>query len=195
METILSFKVGDYLDESKFECVRNDRFMFNKPSGCLWGSTYTPNEDFPSKWVEWGIYEEFFNTNEDFNGLIYSLKLDSRVLRIETAEDFIHLLLPFYTIFGKLIKYGSFRKDYICDAYCSFEDIAKSYDAMHISDNVIHYFRGSDVFKKLRSDGLIIEYNGFDTMDVESWILFNLNCIDESSIKYVDLNYVKKKIL
>ena len=36
--------------------VKNTRFI--KPVGGLWTSTYTPEEEYPSAWVEWCVREE-----------------------------------------------------------------------------------------------------------------------------------------
>ena len=66
----------DKIDPSKFRKPMNEMknvfSVMNKPEGCLWGSTYTPDAAYPSDWIRWvqdECYEVEKYNHESFSSL------------------------------------------------------------------------------------------------------------------------------
>ena len=153
-----------------------DEWVFNKPDGCLWGSTYTPDDDCPSNWVYWCVGERFHVDKCTF-GISFELKANTRICEIRNTEDYKKMM----KIYGKsrfsasdnAPKWGNVMA-------IDWAKLAKDYDTFHITE---------DAFYELRlpmDDRLEVE-NGylanFYSYDCESWIMFNLDCINYESIQ------------
>lgn len=182
------------LDEKLFQPIKNAEYgLMNKPRGGLWGSTYTKDDIFPSDWVKWGIYEEFFKEDTiDCRGVVYSLKNDAKILDIPTIYQFDDRIVDTSTIdqfFESLSKYytieiefkGRYDKKYVT---CDWEAVAKDYDAIRVPMELIELSKyHSSVFTVNN-----IIYTDFSSWDCESWLIFNFNCIDTNNTKLIDFN-------
>jgi len=104
------------LDLSKFQKVEN--YLPNKPIGGLWTSTYTPDEEYCSEWIEWLC----FNAPEWVTGNCYLLIPEDniKVYEIDKAEDLEKLFE----------KYG-FDTPFGC--FINWEKVCKDYDAIHLT--------------------------------------------------------------
>lgn len=104
--------------------------------------------------------------------ITYQLKPNTKILEINTLDDYLDVLdkygyVPFPDIDTKL--------------QLNFESISKDYDAFHITSNAICQLR-------FLFDGELANIAiDFYHYDVESYILFNLDCIDKNSIKTITL--------
>ena len=103
----------------EIEPVRNTKFI--KPVGGLWTSTYTPEEEYPSAWVEWCVREEP-EWIKDVNFFLLVLKDNARVYVIDSFEDLKHL----YSRFGISSEFRFTVMDW--------EEIAKHYDAVMLTE-------------------------------------------------------------
>jgi hypothetical protein len=98
--------------------VKN-RLEVNKPSGCLWSSTY---KDGRSAWVEW-CEREIFRVPDVWEGVLLQPNPDARVYVIDSQRDadylFEHYAMPY--------QMGILR-------FLDFESISKDYDAIHLTE-------------------------------------------------------------
>lgn len=69
--------------------------------------------------------------------------------------------------------------------YCiDWEALSKEYDAFHLTEDAMLQMR-------LEVPGYR-KFVDFYHWDVETYLLFNLDCIDEGSMNYIDLNYERE---
>lgn len=168
---LLTFGI-DHIDNDLFKPISNpiEFDLRNKPMGGLWGSPYKPNEKYPSDWVNFidgNLSEEF----KKFVGITYNLKSDLKILEIDTLNDYLEVLNNYgYVPFKKLSK----------KLMLNFEAIAKDYNVFHLSDNA------SIELRFLFGDLCTIAVDFFH-YDVESYILFSLDCINMDSIEVITL--------
>lgn len=171
MNKLLTFGI-DHLDEELFKPVSNytDYDCRNKPMGGLWASSYKPDNHYPSEWVEFidtGLSDKF----KVFTGITYQLKPGIKILKIDTANDYFDALdkygiIPFPNIDTKL--------------QLDFESMSKDYDAFHLTSD------GAYLLRFLSGEAYHLARD-FYSYDVESYILFNLDCIDKDSIETITL--------
>lgn len=74
------------LTEEGFVPPKND---WVKPIGGLWGSTYTPNQEYASDWQRWCMEERFGIDNEA--AVIFTMKENAKVYEIDCREDLDYL--------------------------------------------------------------------------------------------------------
>lgn len=95
----------------------------NKPKGGLWTSTHTPDDTYPSQWIEWGVVD----------GGNFWLKMDwwlltpdpnARIITIDSYED-LEVLQARYP----LQQEGIWEDLPLLD----FTKIAQDYDAMNLT--------------------------------------------------------------
>lgn len=174
MNKLLTFGI-DKIDENLFNPVSNytEYDCRNKPmGGGLWASPYKPNNEFVSDWLYWIKY----NLSEEsgfrkFVGVTYNLKSNSKVLEIDTLNDYLDVLdkyghIPFPKYSGKM--------------QLNFEAMSKDYDVFHLTENAVNDLR----FLFGEAYHLAEDFYYYD---VESYILFNLDCIDKDSIEVITL--------
>jgi hypothetical protein len=155
------------LDLTKEINVTSSETILNKPnfgSNCLWGSSLIklPGGGVSSSWKEYvsGNYD-----NKDFNyGISFTLHRNSKILEIDSLDDYIEIM--------KKYSYSHTL------GYClDFKEISKDYDAFHLTENGFWSLR-------MRLDSVLynLKYDTFYSYDAESWIIFNMNCINKGSI-------------
>lgn len=132
----------------------------NKPKRAFWTSTYTPDEDYASAWLEWCAIESFGEWGKNY---LIQPNADARILTIDCYETLARL--PRAT--------GGLFDLYEC---LDFATIAESYDAIHLISEALDVTR----FPSIR---LNIEYDGVDlyAWDCEStcWLRHAFTVIGE----------------
>lgn len=144
----------------------------NKPAGCLWGSTLLHNEEYPSDWLRWVAGEGFMLDKYSSMAVSFKLSRKAKICTIDTVEDY-HRLMRKYA----KLKYesGLFNEKVI-----DWKKLSKDYDAFHLTERAFWEMRLplSNILKC--EDGS--ELCNFYSYDCESWILFNLDCINWGSV-------------
>ena len=86
MEKIITLGIRE-LSRDRFHTHPNmdkpelDKWFMNKPAGSLWGSTYTPDDEYVSDWERWADGEDYCHYND---GVIYTLNPDTRIYTIDS---------------------------------------------------------------------------------------------------------------
>lgn len=164
-----------HIDPLGFLPPSNTRSYMNKPGGCLWGSTMTKNDEFLSDWLEW-VYIEDFYIGKYKKGISFTLKKKSKICTISSEDDYKNLMRKYdkYKYDNDEVLMKSFKIKVI-----DWEKLCLDYDAFHITREAICRMR-------LPLNGITdedgIELDNFYSYDCESWILFNLDCINQGSI-------------
>ena len=171
------------IDESKFRRTTDalpngicDMSVLNKPNGCLWGSTMTPNDYYLSDWLRWVSEEEFHIEKYEAGAISFTLKKKAKVCEISSVEDYKNLMKKYFKK-----KYKNEPYDRNNAKIIDWEMLSRDYDAFHLTENAFWKMRlpwDPDILKD--EDGIYLE--NFYSYDCESWILFNLDCINKGSI-------------
>lgn len=119
--------------EDEFQEVVNG--PMNKPQkGGFWTSTYTPEADYISHWMEWVSKEGYSEEWSDVYLLYFPDSLD--ILRIDSRRDF-ELILDTYSRKNKVKGYG--------DKWLDFEAISMDgWDGIHLTRNGQKETKGTD---------------------------------------------------
>ena len=161
------------LNHDKFIPCNDTGTVINKPpfGTCLWGSTMIK---FPGGYVssDWGRYCQncFDNKNYPY-GISYTLKKSARIFEVDTLDDYRRLL-----------------QDYGCDGFrkteIDFYKLSQDYDAFHLTEEAFWKMRLPGFMSTEEEWEFFYEKHNADfySYDAESWIIFNLECINEGSI-------------
>ena len=170
------FNPVDYVREGYL-----DMFCMNKPNGCLWGSTYTPNEMNPSDWIDWISVEDFHTDKYKF-GITYKLSRKAKVCTVDSYESYAKLMETYgLSRYPEELHKGGILSELVID----WNKLSKDFDAFHIT---------RDAFWELRLpfedlvDTLGRRIANFYSYDCESWIIFNLDCINKGSIQNISID-------
>lgn len=183
------------LDENKFQPVISFEedldligfYQINKPDGCLWGSTLTTDELYLSDWLCFSITgfepEVAMKYNE---GIVFNLKDNARILTLQSIEDYISLPDKYFIdgVWGA--QYEILKKKVL-----NWESISEDYDAFHLTKSAICSMRMP--LNQLEKNGERL--SDFYSWDVESWVMFNLDCIDRDSIQKLDNLYLTRNVV
>ena len=156
------------IDFHKPECEIYTLPSINKPFGnILWGSTLIklPGNKVNSSWKDYvsGDYQD-----KDSNyGVSFKLNRNTKILEIDNMDDYISVMKKY-----KRLKYP--HGDDLC---LDFEKISKDYDAFHLTEDAFWELR-MPMYKEFYD----LKYSDFSAYDAESWIVFNLDCINKGSI-------------
>ena len=175
---------NDKLTEKTIKEVQESPYMqkiHNKSLYGLWTCTYKPNKKYKSDWEKFAHSSKLRNKNELSNFCIFEVKEDSKILELNSKRDIINLD-PKYAY----VKISTEKKElgqelmsteitspkyfYLLQKYYKEKDIillnakeiAKDFDALYLSDEVISEARDS-----------------FSLWDVETLLIFNLDIIKE----------------
>jgi len=110
------------LDKNKFKPIED--WILNKPSGGLWSSDYTPDEEYLSFWHEYSV-KTYGDSNHDLEAVIFEFKDDARILTINSRDDWELAQRRFSK--GRLFKTKHF----------SFEKASMYYDIIHVTANAV----------------------------------------------------------
>ena len=177
------------LDKSKFNKISKTPVGdwqisaegLNKPNGGLWGSTLITNGEYPSDWIRWVISEEF-NINKYCNkrAISFTLKKKAKICTIASVDDYKAIMKKY-----SKPKY----KDNDCnEKVIDWVKLAKDYDAFHLTEDAFCKMR-LPLYSIIDDEGC--ELSDFYSYDCESWVLLNLDYINEGSI----LNHSLKKYM
>lgn len=110
---------GEKPEESKFEKIKN-KYLFNKPYGGLWTSTYLGEHG--SEWLQWSLDNEWYGDNMPKAWLV-TPKDNLRVLTIDSNDD----------LMKKLGKYIGENKEFTFLANIDFEAVKLDWDVIHLT--------------------------------------------------------------
>ena len=164
------------LNKEKFDRFDNHSFeTMNKPGGFLWGSTMTPNEYHLSDWLRW-CFDEDFHVDTYQKAVSFTLKKKSKIATIDTLEDYRNLMKNYSKwAYPDEMKYKYNR------LVINWDKLSKDYDAFHLTEDAFWSMRLPwDPDELTDVDGNYLE--NFYSYDCETWIIFNLECINEGSI-------------
>lgn len=169
----------NFIDPEKFDS--EGRIKFNKPRFGLWGSTLiTDKSKYRSSWMDWVISEDF-HPERYTKGISYTLHKNTKIYTVDSVEDYMELLEDY-----------SIRKheyDNVYKFYIDWNKFKEDYDAFHLTEDCFYKLRFMQL-KDKNEDGTIDIVEDFCFYDCESWIIFNLNCINKGSIQNfsIDIN-------
>ena len=145
----------------------------NKPNGGLWGSTYTPDATYPSDWIRW-VKEEDYKVNRYNHGISFTLSNDATICEIDSAETYREIIKP-YAVEIRRSSSPIFHNTLVLD----WNKISKKYDVFHLTEYAFWSMR-LPIDDRLKTDMGYLP--NFYSYDCETWIIFNLECIDHESI-------------
>jgi hypothetical protein len=146
-------------NKTKFLKVKNKNLAV-KPYGGLWTSTYTPEKEYLSGWIEWCISEQPNWIPEI--GVIYEVSSKAKIIIIDNLND----LNDLFKLYGE--KENSFE-------YLNFEKMSEWIDGLALTEEGQHRTRFSHPYSLYG-------------WDCESTLWFNLDhlkFIEEISLKVV----------
>lgn len=166
---------------SKFEEIKNRSLnALCKPNGGLWGCPVNSEGQYLSDWIK------FCSLNApdwiSRNCVKFKLKEDSNILVINSRDSLLNLL----TIYNRVIEIPESLKvlqNAYNDSYIDFESLSKDYDGFYLDFDWFKDFIFSD------EDGLRYRYL-FSLWDVNSILLFNLDCVKEQTYYELDTNKI-----
>lgn len=134
-----------------------------KPEGGLWASEYQNNIYNISEWLTYLTYEarSIAGYKDINNSVIFTLKEDSKILTINNFKQVLELATKYPSIHQQL---GYFSNITPRNTIFDFEKLKNDYDGIYID---CRYFNNQ------------FETDVFDTVKVNSLLLFNLDCIKE----------------
>lgn len=186
MSRILTAGISE-IDLSKFslpsERVQDkyDMSYLNKPNGCLWGSTMLHNEEYLSDWLRW-VSSENFQIERYRKAISFTLKRKTKVYTIDIPEDYRNLMKRY-----SKRKYSNEPLSKFNIKVIDWIKLSKDYDAFHLTRKAFWLMRlpyGTDILRD--ADGGYME--NFYSYDCETWIIFNLDCINKGSIFNHNIN-------
>lgn len=121
----LSEEKKEQPDPAKIESVDGKMHLPIKPTGGMWTSTYTPDEDHDSDWIRWCSTEGFLSGRHKW---VMSPKPDIHVLVVDSLED-LKLVANQY----EKDKYKGMDSSQIQDTVLDFPAIARDFDAMRLT--------------------------------------------------------------
>ena len=140
-----------------------------------------------SSWLYF-IESDFTSCIDKYSkGVSFVLNRNAKVYTINTVEDYKKLYYDGYTIHCDETNYKYTRS-------IDFEKLSKDYDAFHLTEDAFYYMRlpmYDDILKvnyttasseedKINWKPVVL--NNFYSYDCETWIIFNLDCINKGSI-------------
>lgn len=158
-----------------------DMSYCNKPNGCLWGSTMLHNEKYLSDWLRW-VSSEDFHIGKYRKAISYTLKRKAKVYTIDTPEDYRNLMRKY-----SKKKYSNEPLSEFNTKVIDWIKLSMDYDAFHLTKKAFWLMRlpyGTDILKD--EDGNYME--NFYSYDCETWIIFNLDCVNMGSIFNHNIN-------
>lgn len=152
----------DKIDPDKFRTIKNIPTR-NKPKGGLW----TSPEDSEWGWKDFVINEKFQESKYLGKVTLITLKSDAKIYKIQNKEDYLKCPLR-----DREMDI-SFELDAIYSKlqYIDFEKLSEEYDALWVTKEVLNVL---GTFGVLDDFSLGPLYG----WDVETVLLFNLNCIE-----------------
>lgn len=201
----LYVKIREYLPSSEIinkpdmPCIWGSSMVLLSKSHLNLNEKNDDSGIFSSDWLEW-CKDNRFNINKYSYGISYYLKNSAKVLEINSLDDYLNLILKypnfidgseaFYKKQNRTIieefkeavknKPNSNFDDNLIGVGINFKEMKKDFDAFHLTENGFYELR-LIYPDELRRFGQFVIYD-FYSYDCESWIIFNYDAIDQSSI-------------
>lgn len=162
----------DRIDKTLFCNVDNPDYR-NKPShGGLWASTFDRQRK-TSSWLEW-VKDANYHLDRYGHCISFKLKKSAKVYYLNTVSDYTNLL----DVYG--YDYKPFHET-PSQKSIDFVKLSEDYDALYIGEELIFDY-------ELRYASLSSGINGFYCYDVDTWLIFNLECINMGSVMNHNFN-------
>ena len=162
------------INDSLFHPCNDSPTILNKPpfGTCLYGSTMFK---YPGGYVgsEWSEFTQFDYIEKYYkHGISFTLNKNSKIIAIDTLDDYRRIL----RMYKRIDESG-------INNQIDFYELSKTYDAFHLTRKAFHRMRLPLGMNKEEYDFFYKERNAnFYAYDAETWILFNLDCINRGSI-------------
>ena len=171
----------DEIDPAKFKPVsdreNNRMFYMNKPDNCLYGSTYLPDRLYKSGWLEWVALNDFY-TDKYRKGISFTLSKKARICNITCLEDYVTIAKKY-----SVKKYDNNDGFSHPEKVIDFVKLSKDYDCFHITEEAFYRLRLPwNNYEDLLDESDGYYFSDFYSYDCETWIMFNLDCINYGSI-------------
>lgn len=165
------------IDPEKFRKIKNRKF-FNKPLGGLWCSPEIGE-------YTWKDFVESENYKKDYyfsNLVLLTLKKSSKIYKINGIKDFMDCINQYPFSANSDILIENYDDKYLNDIFdirylIDYEELSKNYDAIWITMNALIELE-NEFFNKRIEIGEKPCFNPLHGWDVETVLLFNLNCIE-----------------
>lgn len=112
-------------DPAKFDTVDGEMHLPIKPTGGMWTSTYTPEDEYDTDWIRWCSTEGFYGGRHKW---LMKPKPDLHVLVVDSIED-----LRAVTKVYEKDTYKGQDASLISDEVIDFPKIAEDFDAMRLT--------------------------------------------------------------
>lgn len=219
-------EISDAKFNSAWQPVWDPDYDFaNKPYGGFWASAYTPELPFDSSWKEYlskdGVGIGDHNVSECEYAVLFNLKDDAKILRIDSLDDLQYLMNEFeldkgsYTRIAEAMLNGDIiytENKYSQEQIIERSNVLKNYkDIKQKQFNYVllaNYFDG--IYLSKQGAQYVTEYGFYDKRypemsycpwlqnrldeeynllywDIESLLLFNIDCIDLENQKYIKM--------
>ena len=169
----------DTIDPEKFGKIKNRNFN-NKPAGGLWCSP----EIGEYTWKDFVESEDYKKDYYFSKMVLITLKESSKIYKINSVEDFMNCVVQYsYLSNSKIscdnrdILYPNNYLDNIIDIkyLIDYEKLSKDYDALWITMNALVELENEFLDRRMYGN---YHLNPLFGWDVETVLLFNLNCIE-----------------
>lgn len=119
------------LSEIKDNCPDCVKFRGTKPDIGFWTSTYLPNAEFASRWVEWSFSDTEIDPSvfNSYRGFLLTISKSARVYHIDSEEQ----AGMFFRVYGKLDNMHRWN--------VKWRYFMKHYDALHVTDDIIKNYQ------------------------------------------------------
>lgn len=129
----LSNKKKDKIEIIPIKDKPGRRFGHIKPSGGMWGSMPTKNNQYISDWHEWAIKEDFC-VNKLQNVMEFTLNPNAKVLRIKNIKD-LEIVATDFPV-DKSLELIDMKEYYGFNCSVSWETISKYFDAVIVTEHI-----------------------------------------------------------
>jgi len=127
-------------------------------------------------WLNWCISAEY-RPDRYYKGISYTLHKKAKVYTVNSYRDYMNLLSKYKRIDRVFDKVG-----------IDFDKLKLDYDAFHLTEEGFYELRL--LFNEYRTEeGKTYYIDNFYSYDCETWIIFNLDCINKGSIQNICLKY------
>lgn len=172
------------------DCIDERLFNFggpielNKPRFGLYGSTIYADRygNKRTGWLDF-CYGSDYHPRSYNHGISYTLNKNTKIYTISNYDDYINLL--------KNYRYIPYDNKVSID----WNKFKLDFDAFHLTEDAFWELRmiisGYVFFEDDGSRGNRYRLDDFYCYDCETWILFNLDCINKGSIQNICIKYKK----
>ena len=128
-----------------------------------------------SDWIRWSFSEEF-HISKYSHGISFTLKKCSRVCTVDTIEDYRNLMKKYSK---RKYPEGYFSGSLGNERVIDFEKLSNDFDAFHLTENGFWTMRMPWTYLLDDEGNRMADFYSYDC---ETWIMFNLDCINKGSI-------------